>query len=64
MLVESGITIAAEHSNATHKQAQNAYNKEVRLCTHLYNAMSQIQHREVGLVGATFDKSEVYAPII
>jgi N-acetylglucosamine-6-phosphate deacetylase len=64
MLLESGINLSAGHSNATFKQAQSAYNQGIKLCTHLYNAMSQMGHREVGLVGATFDNDDVYAPII
>jgi N-acetylglucosamine-6-phosphate deacetylase len=64
MLLESGIKISLGHSNATYKQAKSAYNQGITLCTHLYNAMTQMGHREPGVVGATFDSSEVYAPII
>ncbi len=64
MLVESGIKISLGHSNATFRQAQNAYNQGITLCTHLYNAMTQMGHREPGVVGATFDNPNVYAPII
>jgi N-acetylglucosamine-6-phosphate deacetylase len=64
MLLESGIKISLGHSNATYKQAKSAYNLGITLCTHLYNAMTQMGHREPGVVGATFDSTEVYAPII
>lgn len=64
MLLESGIKISLGHSNATYKQAKGAYNQGIKLCTHLFNAMTQMQHREPGVVGATFDSDEVYAPII
>ncbi|CAH0994100.1 N-acetylglucosamine-6-phosphate deacetylase [Emticicia aquatica] len=64
MLLESGINISLGHSNATYKQAKNAYNQGINLCTHLYNAMTQMGHREPGVVGATFDSPDVYAPII
>lgn len=64
MLLESGIKISLGHSNATYKQAKQAYNQGITLCTHLYNAMTQMGHREPGVVGATFDSPEVYAPII
>lgn len=64
MLLESGITISAGHSNMTYKQAQYYFSKGINLVTHLYNAMNQFGHREPGLVGAVFDNENVYAPII
>lgn len=64
MLLESGITISAGHSNMTYKQAQYYFSKGIKLVTHLYNAMNQFGHREPGLVGAVFQNENVYAPII
>ena len=64
MLLESGITVSAGHSNATYEEAQRSFAKGIRLVTHLYNAMSAFAHRQPGLVGATFDNESVYAPII
>ena len=64
MLLDSGIKLSLGHSNATYKQAAYAYKKGISLCTHLYNAMTQMGHREPGVVGATFDNPDVYAPII
>lgn len=63
-LIASGIHIAVGHSDATYAQATHAFNKGVTLCTHLFNAMSQMQHRAAGVVGAVLDTPEVYAPII
>jgi len=64
LLLDSGITIAAGHSNATYQEASVAFNQGIKLVTHLYNAMSPLQHRAPGLVGATFEHDDVYAPII
>ena len=64
LLLESGITISAGHSNMTYQQAQYYFGKGINLVTHLYNAMTQFGHREPGLVGATFANKQVYAPII
>lgn len=64
LLLQNNIKLSLGHSNATHKQAQHAYHKGISLCTHLYNAMTQMGHREPGVVGATFDNADVYAPII
>lgn len=62
-ILSNGIIISAGHSNATYQQAKKAFQRGVRTATHLYNAMSPLQHREPGLVGAIFD-SNVMASII
>jgi N-acetylglucosamine-6-phosphate deacetylase len=63
-LVASGIHIAVGHSDATYAQATHAFQRGVKLCTHLFNAMSQMQHRAAGVVGGVLDTEGVYAPII
>ena len=63
MLLESDILVAAGHSSATYQQAKYSFQKGIKRVTHLFNAMSQLQGREPGLVGATYD-SEVWASII
>src|SRR5690606_9287916 len=37
-----GIVLSAGHSNATYKEAMEAFNQGVNVCTHLYNAMSPL----------------------
>ena len=64
LLRESGIRLAAGHSNATYAQAKDFYKKGITKITHLFNAMSPFQSREPGLVGAFFDAPELYAGII
>ena len=64
MLIESGIVVAAGHSNATYEQSQHAFSKGIELITHLFNAMTQFGHRSPGMVGATFENDKVFAPII
>lgn len=64
MLIESGIIISIGHSTITHKEAQVYFSKGIKLVTHLFNAMTQFGHREPGLVGATFENENVYAPVI
>jgi N-acetylglucosamine-6-phosphate deacetylase len=64
-LIQSrGIIISAGHSNATYKEAIQAFSDGIKTVTHLYNAMSALQHREPGLVGATFNTDDVMASII
>lgn len=56
--------ISAGHSNATYNEAMQGFENGISTVTHLYNAMSPLQHRAPGLVGATFDHPAVMASII
>ncbi|MER3464743.1 MAG: N-acetylglucosamine-6-phosphate deacetylase [Chitinophagaceae bacterium] len=58
------IIISAGHSNATYQQATTAFDNGVPTATHLYNAMSPLQHREPGMVGAIFNHVKVYSSVI
>jgi N-acetylglucosamine-6-phosphate deacetylase len=58
------IIISAGHSNATYQQAMDSLNKGIPTITHLYNAMSPLQHREPGWVGAAFNHTAARAGII
>ncbi len=53
-LQAQGIIISAGHTNATYKQAMKGFEK-IGIVTHLFNAMSQFQSREPGMVGAIYD---------
>ena len=64
LIQEAGITISAGHSNASFAEATAAFNKGIAAVTHLYNAMSPLQHREPGMVGATLLHSTARASII
>lgn len=64
MLLDAGIVLSAGHSTMSYQQAQYYFDKGIHLVTHLYNAMTQMGHREPGTVGAVFDNDRVYAPII
>jgi len=50
-LARAGIIVSLGHSDATAPQAAAALAAGARGFTHLYNAMSQLQHREPGMVG-------------
>lgn len=60
----SGIKIFAGHSHATYEEAMESFDNGITGVTHLYNAMSPLQHRSAGLVGAAFDHATVMASII
>ncbi len=60
-----GIMISAGHSNASYQESIQCFNDGlITSITHLYNAMSPLQHREPGLVGAAFNHQTVMASII
>lgn len=59
-----GIKVFAGHSNASYEEAMQGFDNGISAVTHLYNAMSPLQHRSPGLVGAAFGHSKVMASII
>lgn len=64
LLQEEGIIISAGHSDATYQQAVESFDQGIRTVTHLFNAMSPLQHRAPGLAGAAMDHATVMASII
>lgn len=64
LILSHNIIISAGHSNATYKEATDAFESGIKTVTHLYNAMSSLQHREPGLVGATMNHDSVMSSII
>jgi N-acetylglucosamine-6-phosphate deacetylase len=62
-LLNSPIRLSAGHSGATYRQAKEAFSRGIGLVTHLFNAMSPLESRAPGLVGAAFDSS-AHASII
>ncbi|HHQ4805611.1 TPA: N-acetylglucosamine-6-phosphate deacetylase, partial [Aeromonas veronii] len=64
-LVEAGILVSAGHTAASYDQAMAGFDNGIRFATHLYNAMTPtINGREPGVVGAIYDRKDVYAGII
>lgn len=64
LLNDNGIVASAGHSNATFKEAVRGFSWGIRTATHLFNAMSQVHHRDPGLPGAVFQTEKVNAGII
>jgi len=64
ILVNSGVKVAAGHSNATYQQAINAFKSDVSSITHIFNEMSQFGSRDPGLVGAALENDDIWAGII
>ena len=63
-LKQQNILLSAGHSNSTWEQANSSFEKGIRTVTHLWNAMSPLHHRNVGLPGASYRHSSVRASII
>lgn len=62
-LVGQGVVVALGHSDASCEQVQAALAEGAQTFTHLFNAMSQMQVRAPGMVGAAIGSS-AYASII
>lgn len=64
LLMRAGVMVSAGHSNATYEQATRAFNRGIPVATHLFNAMSALQHRSPGMVGAILDHASAKASVI
>jgi N-acetylglucosamine-6-phosphate deacetylase len=63
-LVARGITVSVGHSAATFEQARAAYSAGARSTTHLFNAMSGIDHRAPGVAAAALLDDDVFVELI
>lgn len=63
-LHERGVLVSAGHSNATFQESIRAFNQGIGAATHLWNAMSSLHHRDLGLPGAVMQDERVSASII
>jgi N-acetylglucosamine-6-phosphate deacetylase len=63
-LVEAGIMVSLGHSNASCVEAQTALAAGATSFTHLFNAMSQCEAREPGMVGAALSDTNSYLGVI
>lgn len=60
---KTDITLSIAHTNATYEEAKLAIKFGASNITHLFNAMTPLNHRELGVVGAALT-SDVYCEII
>jgi N-acetylglucosamine-6-phosphate deacetylase len=64
LIQENNIVISAGHTNASYELANSFFNKGITVGTHLYNAMSSLQHRAPGMVGAMFNHPTAICSIV
>ena len=63
-LVAAGVIVMVGHSNASCQQTQACLAAGASGFTHLFNAMSQLQAREPGVVGAALTDADSYCGVI
>jgi N-acetylglucosamine-6-phosphate deacetylase len=63
-IMAAGMVVSAGHSQASYQEATRAFDAGVPAATHLYNAMSGLQHRAPGMVGAIMDHHTVKCSIV
>ncbi|MEI6584480.1 MAG: N-acetylglucosamine-6-phosphate deacetylase [Sediminibacterium sp.] len=59
-----GVIVSAGHSNASYQEATDAFNAGIQTATHLFNAMSPLEHRAPGMVGAIFNHPTTMCSIV
>jgi len=64
LLQQHHIILSAGHTNATYQQAMQTLDHGIAAITHLYNAMSPLQHRAPGMVGAAFNHPTAMSSIV
>ena len=63
-LINQGIIVSMAHTNATYDEAKKVIDMGVNSGTHTFNAMSPLNHRNPGVVGAVLENDDVYAELI
>jgi N-acetylglucosamine-6-phosphate deacetylase len=64
LLLRHNILVSSGHSNASYEQGINGFYRGIPAATHLFNAMSPLQGREPGMVGAIYDHPDVLSSIV
>ena len=63
-LAARGVLVSLGHSDATYEEAQTGLAAGARAFTHLFNAMSPLQGRRPGMVGAALDSEQAFVGVI
>ena len=61
---DAGVRVSMGHSVATGDETLAAIAAGAKSCTHLFNAMRPLDHREPGIVGTVLDRGDIYAEAI
>jgi N-acetylglucosamine-6-phosphate deacetylase len=63
-LTQNGVVVSMGHTNGTYQEITDAINNGVTHATHLFNGMSGIHHRDVGVAGAALLSDKVSVEMI
>jgi N-acetylglucosamine-6-phosphate deacetylase len=63
-LARAGVIVSLGHAECSFDEASGAIDAGARAATHVYNAMSQLGHRQPGLVGAALSDERVTCGLI
>jgi N-acetylglucosamine-6-phosphate deacetylase len=63
-LAQRGVRLCAGHTAASYEQARAGIDAGITGFTHLYNAMTPLQGREPGVVGAALDADDCWVGVI
>ena len=63
-LASAGLVLSLGHTAASFNTANSAFTAGASAATHLFNAMSPLDHREPGLVGAVLGNCTIHASLI
>ena len=63
-VTNAGVRVSMGHSAATAEETLAAIAVGATSCTHLFNAMRPLDHREPGIVGTVLDRNDIYAEAI
>ncbi len=61
---EQGVAVSIGHSNATYDEAVAGIEAGATIANHTYNAMSGLDHRNPGMVGAILGRDDLLAELI
>lgn len=63
-LAERGVIVAAGHTAATYEQLRDGFANGITGVTHLFNAMTPMNSREPGAVGAALENADAWCGLI
>lgn len=64
LLVARNVVVAVGHSDASAREAHEAFDRGARVLTHVFNASRPFRHRDPGVVGVALTRGDVYVTAV